>query len=68
MIFGLGIIAGILLCIFVAILNIRFAQPIERAVKQIEASVKPKGRLIDPEEDLVKGWLNELPHDNTSKE
>lgn len=65
---GLGIIIGILLSIFLATLNIRYAQPAERLLKQVEAKLKQKGSLLDPEDEALKSWIEKLPNDHPSQE
>lgn len=65
---ALGIIIGILLSILVAILNIRYQKPAERLIQQVKSAIKQKGSLLDPEDESVKNWIDELPNDNNPPE
>lgn len=61
---ALGIIIGILLSILVVLLNIRYAKPAERLVNQLTSTLKMKGKLLDPEDESVKTWVDQLPSDS----
>jgi uncharacterized membrane protein YciS (DUF1049 family) len=58
--FSLGLLIGITLCIFIAILNKRLEHTIERTVKQIESKLKPKGNIIDIDSDELEVWVEGL--------
>jgi MFS superfamily sulfate permease-like transporter len=61
--FGYGIIVGLLLALLVAVLNTRFKTPVERTVNQIAAQTKPKGKILEPENEELEAWVNQLPND-----
>lgn len=60
---ALGIVIGVLLSILVAILNLRFSDAVARTVQQVESSLKVKGKLLEPSEDTITNWIDELPND-----
>lgn len=60
MLYLLGVITGLLLATLVAILTFRFKPSIERFANQTESKFKPKGSIIEPEDEL-EDWVDSLP-------
>lgn len=59
--FALGVITGILLCIFTVLALKKYETPIERTIKQTQSKLKPKGTIIEPESAELEDWINTLP-------
>lgn len=57
MIYILGIITGIGICIFLAILNKKLQPVIEKTIKQTESKLKSKGSILEVENETVIDWL-----------
>lgn len=62
----LGIITGLLIAILNAILYARSYSFVERKVKQMGNILKTKGRVINPEDDKLSEWIDELPHEENT--
>ena len=58
--FVLGLIVGIVFCIFNAVLYQKTATVIVRKIKQIESASRPKGSILDPDETEVEEWIDSL--------
>ena len=57
----LGIVTGILLTGFLVIISMLFKQPIIRTINQFESKLKTKGQIIEPPEEEIESWINNLP-------
>ena len=60
MMYFLGIITGITLCIFIALLNKKLENKIERVIKQTQSKLKEKGAIIEPQSDELQDWIDNL--------
>lgn len=60
MMYVLGIITGVLLCLFMVVAFRRFEAPVERTMRQVESRLKSKGSIIEPESDEIADWINSL--------
>lgn len=60
MMYVLGVITGICLCIFVAVLYRRIETSVVRTINQLEARMQQKGSIIEPESDEIADWINSL--------
>jgi len=64
--FALGLFSGFVLSILVAVLLPRYQAPVERTIKQVQAKVKRKGKLIEPEDETLKDWVKTLPNEHSA--
>jgi len=60
MIFILGLIAGILLLGFAAVILYVYQTPITRSIRQAQSNFSKKGTIIEPESQELETWLKEL--------
>jgi hypothetical protein len=59
----LGICTGLLFAILIVILNIKIAPIAERRLNQIQSSLKPKGKILEPESEALDDWIENLQKD-----
>ncbi len=60
MIFVLGLLTGICLCIFIAVLYRRVEHSVVRKLDQIVSASSQRGSIIDLEENEVEQWVDSL--------
>lgn len=60
MMYVLGVITGICLCIFVAVLYRKIETSVVRTINQLEARMQRKGSIIEPESEDLQDWVNSL--------
>lgn len=63
MMYLLGISTGLLIAILIVILNIKIAPIAERKLNQIQSSLKPKGKILEPESEALDNWIENLQKD-----
>ena len=63
MMYLLGICTGLLFAILIVILNIKIAPIAERRLNQIQSSLKPKGKILEPESEALDDWIENLQKD-----
>ena len=60
MMFTLGLLVGITLCIFNAILYKRTEVAVVRKIKQLQSAAAPKGSIIEPDGEELQDWVDSL--------
>lgn len=60
MMFVLGLITGLCVAVFVAILTLYTKPNIQRLVTQVEAKLAPKGQVFEPEDGNLQEWLDSI--------
>jgi len=60
MMYVFGLLTGITLCIFILVFLTRFNTTIERTIKQTESNLKRKGSIIEPHQEEVEDWIDNL--------
>ncbi|MEK7180016.1 MAG: hypothetical protein AAB706_00915 [Patescibacteria group bacterium] len=63
MMYILGIITGICLSILTLVVSLIFKTPLERTINQIGSRVKEKGKILEPENEEIKKWVEELKNE-----
>lgn len=58
--FVLGMLTGLCLAIFVAIITLYTKPIIQRFVSQVEAKLAPKGQVFEPEDGNLQEWLDSI--------
>lgn len=61
--YALGIITGIGLSAIVLLASIVFKTSIERTVHQAASRLRPKGSILELDDEEVDKWVQSLPHD-----
>lgn len=59
-IFSLGLIVGLLLALIVLIAVVYLRPTIERTISQATSMIKKKGEIIEPENEDVENWIDNL--------
>lgn len=59
----LGIITGLVLAVIALLVIFRTKTTIERIVKQFESQLKTKGQILEPKDDQLSSWIEELPNE-----
>lgn len=60
----LGIITGIALCCFIAIINHRYATDVRRTIQHIQSKTSKKGQVFEPEPEQLDRWLQDIETKN----
>lgn len=60
----LGVIIGLLFSLIVLVVTLAYREPIARRLKQTESKFKEKGKILEPQSELLEDWINTLPHAN----
>lgn len=63
MMFALGILTGITLCVFIAVIYKRYETSIMRSVNQVESKLQQKGSIIEPEAEDMEDWMKTIEKD-----
>lgn len=58
--FALGAILGTLFSILVTVVVMAYRPTIERTLNQASATLKPKGVILDPENEEVEDWAKSI--------
>lgn len=66
MIFALGVLVGIALCTFIAVLHKRYETPLQRTLQQVESKTKQKGSILEPEAEELEDWVKTLKNDKAT--
>lgn len=60
MMYLLGVVTGIVICIFVAVLLKKTEQTINRTIQQTKSKLQQKGSIIEPEAEELQDWIKEI--------
>lgn len=60
MLFALGVITGIAICTFIAVIIKTKEVAITRTIKQAESKFKQKGNILEPESEEIDTWIENL--------
>lgn len=61
MLFLFGFIIGFLNASFILVFLTRYKTPLERTIHRTESLLKPKGIIMEPEDEQVDEWVESLP-------
>lgn len=56
----LGIIAGLVIATFILSVLLYFRPSIDRTIRQVASKVKKGGEIIEPEDEELKNWVDNL--------
>lgn len=59
--FVLGVVIGLLVDVIIVVTVIALRVPVARTLKQVEARVKQKGKILEMDEGEVQDWIKQLP-------
>lgn len=58
---------GVLLSILALISLFIFKFPLQSAINQLDSKLKPKGAILEPEDEQLEEWLDNLKKDENSE-
>ena len=65
--FLLGLLSGLIISVLVVVVTLRYTPAVKRTISQLENLTDLKGEIIEPENEELADWVDNLPKDDKNR-